>query len=150
MGLMLRFLETREIHRVGRPKSERRINVRVIAAKNRDLEEEVEKKNFREDLFYRLNVVRLKVPPLRDRAADVPPLARHFVEKFSRQYDMGRVEIAPNVFDVLTGYNWPGNVRELRNVIERTMVRLKGSTLTVVDLPNELRRAPIAVAGSDA
>jgi DNA-binding NtrC family response regulator len=71
---------------------------------------------------------------------------------FSRQYDIDRVEIAPNVFDVLTAYNWPGNVRELRNVIERTMVRLKGTTLTVADLPNELRRAPAALlpAGVEA
>jgi DNA-binding NtrC family response regulator len=139
---LLRFLETGEVQRVGSVQSERRVNVRVIAASNRALEDEVEKKNFREDLFYRLNVVRLQVPPLRDRLNDVPSLARHFVEKFSRQYGLEPVEIEPGVFDVLTAYTWPGNVRELRNVIERTMVRLKGSTLSVSDLPSELRRAP--------
>jgi transcriptional regulator with GAF, ATPase, and Fis domain len=145
-GLLLRFLETGEIQRVGSVQSERRVNVRVIAASNRALEDEVEKKIFREDLFYRLNVVRLQVPPLRERLNDVPLLAKHFVEKFSRQYGLEPVEIEPGVFEVLTAYSWPGNVRELRNVIERSMVRLKGSTLTAADLPRELRRAPVAAS----
>src|SRR5262245_60662218 len=87
-GLLLRFLETGEIQRVGGAVTERRVNVRVIAASNRALEDEVDKKNFREDLFYRLNVVRLKVAPLRERPSDVPVLARHFVEKFGRQYGL--------------------------------------------------------------
>ena len=149
-GLLLRFLETGEIQRVGSVQSERRVNVRVIAASNRALEGEVEKKNFREDLFYRLNVVRLQVPPLRERLNDVPSLARHFVEKFSRQYKLGPVEIEPGVFDVLTAYSWPGNVRELRNIIERTMVRLKGSILTVADLPASFDVRRRAAAGSSA
>jgi transcriptional regulator with PAS, ATPase and Fis domain len=149
-GLLLRFLETGEIQRVGSVQSERRVNVRVIAASNRALEDEVEKKNFREDLFYRLNVVRLQVQPLRERLNDVPMLAQHFVEKFSLQYGLEPVEIEPGVFDVLTAYTWPGNVRELRNIIERTMVRLKGSILTVADLPSELRRAPALLSPSSA
>lgn len=149
-GMLLRFLETGEIQRVGSARSERRVNVRVIAASNRELEEQVEKKHFREDLFYRLNVVRLQVPPLRDRLNDVPALARHFVEKFGRQYGIHPVQIAPEAIEVLTAYTWPGNVRELRNVIERSMVRLKDSTLTVADLPSELRRAPVSTSVSEA
>lgn len=149
-GLLLRFLETGEIQRVGSVRSERYVNVRVIAASNRALEEEVEKKQFREDLFYRLNVVRLQVPALRERLNDIPALARHFVDKFGRQYGIHPVQIAPAALDVLTSYTWPGNVRELRNVIERSMVRLKGSTLTVADLPSELRRAPVSASVSES
>jgi two-component system nitrogen regulation response regulator GlnG len=149
-GLLLRFLETGEIQRVGGGAAERPINVRILAASNRSLEAEVEKRNFRDDLFYRLNVVRLQVPTLRARLDDVPPLAKHFVNQFSRQYQIEPVAIEPGVLDVLSAYGWPGNVRELRNIIERTMVRRKGATITVADLPNELRRGPVAVPSSDS
>jgi transcriptional regulator with PAS, ATPase and Fis domain len=144
-GLLLRFLETGEIQRVGGALSERRINVRVVAASNRSLEAEVEKRNFRDDLFYRINVVRLQVSPLRARLDDVPLLARHFVDQFSRHYGVDQVDIAPNALQVLSAYAWPGNVRELRNIIERTMVRVKSSIITVADLPGELRRGPAVV-----
>jgi transcriptional regulator with PAS, ATPase and Fis domain len=146
-GLLLRFLETREIQRVGSV-IDRRVNVRVIAASNRNLEEDVEKQLFRGDLFYRLNVVRLRVPPLRDRLEDVPLLAQHFVDQFSRQANLGHVAIDPAALDFLSAYAWPGNVRELRNVIERTIVRLRVPTITLADLPNELRRAP-AIANAE-
>jgi transcriptional regulator with PAS, ATPase and Fis domain len=149
-GLLLRFLETGEVQRVGSALSERRIDVRVIAASNRSLEAEVEKRNFREDLFYRINVIRLNVPALRARLTDVPLLTRHFVDQFSRQYSLGQVEIAPGVLDVLSAYVWPGNVRELRNIVERAMVRLKGRTLTLADLPTEIRRGPAAIPASES
>jgi transcriptional regulator with PAS, ATPase and Fis domain len=139
-GLLLRFLESGEVQRVGSTRTDQRVDVRIITASNRRLEDEVERKNFREDLFYRLNVVRLHVPPLRERIADLPLLVQHFVEEFCRQYDRHSVQLAPDVVDVLSAHPWPGNVRELRNVVERSIVRLKGDTITCADLPPELRR----------
>jgi two-component system nitrogen regulation response regulator NtrX len=98
------------------------VNVRVIAATNKDLEEEIARGNFREDLFYRLNVVPFVVPPLRERKEDIPVLARHFLKEFSGQYSRRTKEIADEALEVLTRYLWPGNVRELRNVIERIVI----------------------------
>jgi len=98
------------------------VDVRVIAATNKDLEEEIARGNFREDLFYRLNVVPFVVPPLRERKEDIPVLARHFLREFSAQYGRRTREIADEALDVLTRYSWPGNVRELRNVIERIVI----------------------------
>src|SRR5262245_44109134 len=100
-GLLLRFLETGEIQRVGSPLCDRRVNVRVITASNRNLEGEVEKGAFRGDLFYRLNVIRMHVPPLRERLEDVPLLVRHFVDQFSTQSGVASVEIDPAVIDLL-------------------------------------------------
>jgi len=139
-GLLLRFLETGEIQRVGSTRTDNRVDVRIVAASNRSLEAEVEKKTFREDLFYRLNVVRLHVPPLRERKEDLPLLVRHFVDQFTRQYQLAPIQMEPDVMDVLHGHSWPGNVRELKNVVERSIVRLKGHTITCADLPPELRR----------
>jgi transcriptional regulator with GAF, ATPase, and Fis domain len=147
-GLLLRFLETGEVQRVGSALTDRRVNVRVIAASNRNLESEVEKGTFRSDLFYRLNVIRIGVPPLRDRLDDVPLLVRHFVDQFSAQSGIGSVHIDPAVLEELSSYSWPGNVRELRNIVERTVVRLKGRTITTADLPDELRRRPATVEAS--
>jgi two-component system nitrogen regulation response regulator NtrX len=98
------------------------VNVRVIAATNKDLEEEIGRGNFREDLFYRLNVVPFVVPPLRERKEDIAVLARHFLREFSRQYSRRAKEISDEALEVLTRYSWPGNVRELRNVIERIII----------------------------
>jgi two-component system, NtrC family, nitrogen regulation response regulator NtrX len=98
------------------------VNVRVIAATNKDLEEEIGRGNFREDLFYRLNVVPFVVPPLRERKEDIPVLARHFLKEFSSQYSRRIKEIADEGLEVLRRYLWPGNVRELRNVIERIVI----------------------------
>ena len=98
-----------------------RVDVRVIAATNKDLKAEIAAGRFREDLYFRLNVVPLRVPPLRERSEDIPPLARHFVEQFSRAY--GRVKrLAPDAMAALLEYRWPGNVRELKNVIERLVI----------------------------
>jgi two-component system nitrogen regulation response regulator NtrX len=99
-----------------------RVDVRVIAATNKNLEEEILKGNFREDLFYRLNVVPFSVPPLRERKQDIPLLVREFLREFGRQYGRPRMEISEEALEVLTHHNWPGNVRELRNLIERVLI----------------------------
>ncbi|HUA99853.1 MAG TPA: sigma-54 dependent transcriptional regulator [Terracidiphilus sp.] len=99
-----------------------RVDVRLIASTNKDLEEEIAKGNFREDLFYRLNVVPFFVPPLRERRQDIPPLAREFLSEFGRQYGRPRMEIAEDALEALSEYRWPGNVRELKNVIERVLI----------------------------
>jgi two-component system nitrogen regulation response regulator NtrX len=99
-----------------------RVDVRVIASTNKDLEEEIAKGNFREDLFYRLNVVPFFVPPLRERKQDIPLLAREFLGEFGRQYGRPRMEIADDALETLAQYHWPGNVRELKNVIERVLI----------------------------
>jgi two-component system nitrogen regulation response regulator NtrX len=99
-----------------------RVDVRLIASTNKDLEEEIAKGNFREDLFYRLNVVPFFVPPLRERKQDIPPLAREFLAEFGRQYGRPRIEIGEEALAALEAYRWPGNVRELKNVIERTLI----------------------------
>jgi two-component system nitrogen regulation response regulator NtrX len=99
-----------------------RVDVRLIASTNKDLEEEIAKGNFREDLFYRLNVVPFFVPPLRERKQDIPPLAKDFLVQFGRQYGRPRMEIGEEALATLGQYHWPGNVRELKNVIERVMI----------------------------
>jgi two-component system, NtrC family, nitrogen regulation response regulator NtrX len=99
-----------------------RVDVRLIASTNKDLEEEIAKGNFREDLFYRLNVVPFAVPPLRERKRDIPFLAREFLAEFGRQYGRPRMEIGEDALEVLSQYHWPGNVRELRNLIERVLI----------------------------
>jgi two-component system nitrogen regulation response regulator NtrX len=99
-----------------------RVDVRLIATTNKDLEEEIAKGNFREDLFYRLNVVPFSVPPLRERKQDIPLLIREFLAEFGRQYGRPRMEITEEALAALAGYNWPGNVRELRNVVERVLI----------------------------
>jgi two-component system nitrogen regulation response regulator NtrX len=98
------------------------VDVRLIASTNKDLEEEIAKGNFREDLFYRLNVVPFFVPPLRDRKEDIPLLAREFLSEFGRQYGRPRMEISEEAVEALSRYHWPGNVRELKNVIERVII----------------------------
>jgi len=99
-----------------------RVDVRVIAATNKNLEEEILKGNFREDLFYRLNVVPFSVPPLRERKQDIPPLVREFLQEFGRQYGRPRMEISSDALDALAHHTWPGNVRELKNLVERVLI----------------------------
>ncbi len=115
-----------------------RVDVRVIAATNKDLPREIAAGRFREDLYFRLNVVPLRVPPLRERVEDIPALAVHFVEQFSREH--GRVKrLAPQTVPVLQGYRWPGNVRELKNMMERLVILSPGDEITLADLPQALR-----------
>jgi two-component system nitrogen regulation response regulator NtrX len=98
------------------------VDVRVIAATNKDLEEEIARGNFREDLFYRLNVIPFFVPPLRERTEDIPLLVKEFLQEFGQQYGRPHVEMHTDALDALRQYNWPGNVRELRNLVERVLI----------------------------
>jgi DNA-binding NtrC family response regulator len=139
-GLLLRFLETGELQKVGAERTGSVVNVRVIAATNRNLRHLIDQGQFREDLFYRLNVIHLRIPPLRDRRADIPALVEHFFEKFSQKRGHTRlVSFAPDAMQVLMEYAWPGNVRELENAIERLLVTAPGDVVTARDLPLELQ-----------
>jgi transcriptional regulator with PAS, ATPase and Fis domain len=142
-GLLLRFLETGEIQKVGADRTGTRVDVRTVAATNRDLREMIAQGLFREDLFYRLNVIHLIVPPLRERKEDIPALVEHFV---TRMGSRGGVRVAktisPEATALLAQYKWPGNVRELQNVIERMMVRSRNDVIGVDDVPHEVRVAP--------
>jgi DNA-binding NtrC family response regulator len=149
---LLRALEQREIRRVGSSKP-LKVDVRVIAATNRNLEEEVRAGRFRQDLFYRLSVVRILIPPLRERPEDIPLLVEHFIKThaFNRGAD-GKPKvngIEREALDLLAGYRWPGNVRELVNVIERAVSFCEGNMIAVRDLPEQLRLAG-ASAGVEA
>jgi DNA-binding NtrC family response regulator len=131
---LLRVLETKQFTQVG---GERPIHVdfRTICATNEDLREAVAQGRFREDFFYRINVFSIEAPPLRERRSDIGPLARHFVEKFSREMDKKITEISPEAMQLLEGLDWPGNVRELSNAIERAMVVGKPPAILPKDLP---------------
>jgi two-component system response regulator HydG len=131
---LLRAIQEREIQKVGSDKSIK-IDVRIIVATNRSLEEEVKKGHFREDLFYRLNVINIKVPPLRDRGDDVPLLAQRFLNKYTKENDKLIKGFTPMAMDALSKYSWPGNVRELENVIERAIILCMGQYISEKDLP---------------
>ncbi len=111
-----------------------RVDVRVIAATNKDLPREIAAGRFREDLYFRLNVIPLRVPPLRERLEDIPVLAKHFVEQFSRQYGHTK-SLTPEVLPALQSLRWPGNVRELKNMIERLVILGQGDEIRLADLP---------------
>jgi DNA-binding NtrC family response regulator len=135
---LLRVLEEREFIRVGgtTPIS---VDVRVIAATNRPLREQVEQGSFRSDLFYRLNVLRIHLPPLRDRREDIPILVRHFIKEYSKQHDRAFHGISAPAMQILVEYPWPGNVRELRNLIESMVVLSPGHEIQPEDLPRQIR-----------
>ena len=131
---LLRLLQEREVRPIGSTRVEK-VNVRILAATNRDLLEEVAQGRFRKDLYYRLNVIRIHVPPLRDRLADIPLLARHFVEA----QGVRTVTLSEEVMRRFTEYRWPGNVRELENVIHRMVVLKSNPVLKLQDLPSNLK-----------
>lgn len=137
-ALLLRFLETGEIQRIGDEREGVRVNVRVICATNRLLPDRVARGEFREDLYYRLNVVHLRVPALRDRPEDIPLLLEHFVREFVDRHGLPRPVLADEARARLLLHGWPGNVRELRNVVERLVVRAHGGPVRLADLPAEL------------
>ncbi len=137
-GLLLRFLETGEIQRVGSERIETRVDVRVIAATNRDLTAAIANKTFREDLYYRINVFHMLVPPLRDRRDDIVLLLDEFLATFAERYNVPHPRVTPEAAMLFSEYDWPGNVRELRNVAERLVVRQTDATIDVGDLPREL------------
>jgi transcriptional regulator with GAF, ATPase, and Fis domain len=138
-GLLLRFLETGELQKVGAEGGGRHVNVRVVAATNRDLRELITQGAFREDLFYRLNVIQIVVPPLRERREDIPLLLAHFLSEFAAANRIASLPITPEAMKALTDYAWPGNVRELENVVERLVVAGHTSAVDVEQLPPEIR-----------
>ncbi len=134
---VLRILQERKFERVGGNRTIE-VDVRVIAATNKNLEEEIAQGNFREDLFYRLNVLPFHVPPLRERRDDIPALANHFLEYFSRQESREIKALSPEALADLKNYTWPGNVRELKNLIERLVIMTPGSVISQENLPPNL------------
>jgi formate hydrogenlyase transcriptional activator len=125
---LLRALQEREFERLGSTHT-RKVNVRLVAATNRDLEKMVANREFRSDLFYRLNVFPIRIPPLRDRTEDIPLLVNYFVQKFARQMQKKIETISPAIMDGLTAWQWPGNIRELENFIERAVILTRGTSL---------------------
>jgi transcriptional regulator with PAS, ATPase and Fis domain len=138
-GLLLRFLETGEIQRVGADGGARHVNVRVIGATHRNLRDMIAQGTFREDLYYRLNVIQINVPPLRERRDDIPELVTHFLNKFVAANRSPITGVTPEAMKALVAYSWPGNVRELENLIERMVVAVQHETIELQDLPSEVR-----------
>lgn len=135
---LLRALEEKKITRVG-DTIPIEVNIRFIAATNKDLKEEVKKGDFRKDLFYRINVLPVHLPPLRERQEDIPLLTSYFLERYCQSYNRKRKILSPEALTVLRQYQWPGNVRELENVIERVVLMIEKTTITPEDLPFELK-----------
>jgi transcriptional regulator with GAF, ATPase, and Fis domain len=144
---LLRVLQERELERLGSNKT-RHIDVRILAATNRDLRAALEEGAFREDLYYRLNVLPINIPPLRERREDIPFLAEHFVEKLSRDLGAKAESISEGAIRKLAGYHWPGNVRELENVIERSLVLSSGTQLEAGDI--KLDVSPRATSAAES
>ena len=138
---LLRVLQEREFERIGSTQTIK-IDVRIVATTNRDLQKEVEEGTFREDLFYRLNVIEIPLPPLRERSDDVPALVRTFVERYNADNGKSVAGIDDEALELLLRYSWPGNVRELENYVERAVVVAGGSVLTVGDFPRKLAAGP--------
>ena len=134
---LLRVIQEREFERVGGVKSIR-TDVRIIAATNRDLEEEVAQGRFREDLYYRLNVIPLNLPPLRERRDDIPLLVKHFMDKYGREKNSRITGFSRRAMNLLAHYRWPGNVRELENLVERVLVLCDGTEVDTADLPERI------------
>jgi two-component system nitrogen regulation response regulator NtrX len=140
---VLRVLQEGEVERLGSARTIK-VDVRVIAATNKNLEEEIEKGHFREDLYFRLAVIPIHVPPLRERPEDIPPLVRHYMEYFARDSNVRPKRITPAAVEVLQRHRWKGNIRELRNTVERLMIMTAGDSIDVSDLP-EIVRSPVSI-----
>jgi DNA-binding NtrC family response regulator len=138
-GLLLRFMETGELQKVGSDRVSTRVNVRVIAATNRNLRDMITQGTFREDLFYRLNVIHLTVPALRERREDIPGLIEFFLHQFTKNNGTPVKGLTPDTMRLLCEYSWPGNVRELENVIERLVVTGRSEAILPEELPMEVR-----------
>ena len=136
---ILRVLQEQQIQRVGGSRTIN-VNVRVIAASNKNLEEEIEKGRFREDLFYRLNVLPIEVPPLRQRNADIPVLVEAFLNEFAIQNRSKRKRITPDALGMLSRYSWPGNVRELKNLVERLAIMVENNAIDAKDIPDAYKQ----------
>ncbi|RJQ53789.1 MAG: sigma-54-dependent Fis family transcriptional regulator [Nitrospiraceae bacterium] len=136
---LLRAIQEKEIERIGGNRKIK-IDVRLLASTNRDLSREIRSENFRTDLYYRLNVVQIKLPPLRDRRTDIPLLVTHFIDKFANRENKRVTSVSPEVMRVFLQHDWPGNIRELGNVIERAVVLVKGDVIGLRDIPAEIRK----------
>lgn len=134
---VLRVLEEQRFHPVGSNEAIE-VDVRVIAATNKNLEQEIEKENFRQDLFFRLNVIPFEVPPLRERREDIPELVDHFMKGFCRRYGKPKKRVRSQAMAKLESYHWPGNVRELKNTVERLAIMVPGKVVTLSDLPSSM------------
>ena len=147
-GLLLRFLETGDIQPVGSDRGPSQLDVRIIAATNRDPLELVRSKLFREDLYYRLNVIDIWIPPLRERREDIPVLFDHFLKLYSAQHGVPQPELAPDAVAWITEHDWPGNVRQMKNTVERLIVRSRGGIVTAAQLTGRetASAAPVSVA----
>jgi DNA-binding NtrC family response regulator len=146
---ILRALQESEFERVGGIKTTR-VDVRLIAATNRDLQLEIEAGRFRKDLYYRLAVVPIVLPALRQRQSDIPMLTHHFIEKYNRRLNKKIEGISDDALALLQAYAWPGNIRELENLMERVLLFADGPTITAKDLPDQIRQRPAAGAASTA
>jgi two-component system nitrogen regulation response regulator NtrX len=144
---VLRVLQEGEVERLGSARTIK-VDVRVIAATNKNLEEEIAKGQFREDLYFRLAVIPIFVPPLRERPEDIPPLVRHYMEFFCRENNVRPRKISQPALDALQRYRWKGNIRELRNTVERLIIMTAGDTIDVADLPDAIRSPGAAAPGS--
>ncbi len=138
---LLRVIQEKEFERVGGEKTIK-VDIRIITATNRDLEKEVKKGNFREDLYYRLRVINIHLPPLRERKEDIPLLLNHFLEEFSKRYSRNIKGFTQKAVEILTSYDWPGNIRELQNVVESCVVLAQGEWIDEDDLPSFIKRTP--------
>ena len=134
---LLRVLQEKEYEPLGST-SPRKTDVRIVAASNTDLSKLVIEGKFREDLFYRINVASIRIPPLRERSSDILPLTKYFMQKYNEEFHKKTQNISKGVEDFLGSYNWPGNVRELKNVIERAMILVEEETLLMEHLPIEI------------
>jgi transcriptional regulator with PAS, ATPase and Fis domain len=138
--VLLRFLETGELQRIGSDRSQNRVNVRLITATNRELGNQIAAGAFREDLYFRLNVIRICIPALRERTTDIPLLIDHFLDVFSEQHRVSRPHISEAALDLLVQHRWPGNIRELKNAVERIVLRSAGRIVAPSDLPSDVLR----------
>src|SRR5690349_10496457 len=146
---VLRVLQEGEVERLGSARTIK-VDVRVIAATNKNLEEEIEKGRFREDLYFRLAVIPVHVPPLRERPEDIPLLVRHYMDYFSREHNVRPRRITQAAMDALQRYRWKGNIRELRNTVERLHIMTSGDTIDLADLPSAVRSPSAGASGSSA
>jgi len=143
---LLRVLQERKIRRLGSA-HEHDIDVRIVAATNQDPRLAIKQSKLREDLFYRLNVIPVNLPPLRERKDDIPILVQHFLHEFERSHDHRKIQVTDSAMLKLIHYPWPGNIRELKNIIERVTALAQGNTITTEDLPEEIRNAPASADG---
>jgi DNA-binding NtrC family response regulator len=140
---LLKVIETSEVYPLGDTKP-RTVDVRIISATNVNLENRVKEGRFREDLYWRLNIIEIKIPPLRERLEDIEMLTKHFIKKFSEEHHKQIKGIDPQALSLFIDHSWPGNVRELKNIIERAVVLAEGTTLTVNELPEKLQKIGIS------